>query len=735
MPDHVFSCSTPALGSRTRMNLCSIVIIAALTIVFALGSTAFAQSDAAATSTIDKITDLRLKWLTQMARQDVAHWETDMISAPRINGVSVGTLSDPSAILKELRPVLEGDYLNIKNRWRELTAKAEARRSEVQKDWSDVCGQRAVFRQYVDKQQAEYGFDFDSGTQPGFNPDVLDAALLIWGAVVFVVALRLRAKELRLLNRQARRTALTAALLTGLAALPGCGTRSGDQKSWAEREQSELNSAFKEAAEKAEAATNAANAKWQATVDSWAKLVTAPGDSVDAIVQREEIGESGQAGVRDRLRSIALEAHLAELIVKDTEDQRGKLIDERPKLEDLVYGAKWRSMAFTSVRIGFAVTLFGITIVPFWSARRTRRAAIRLAGRTCPRCFRKDTLKVEKTGGASESKPRYRGAGAKAKEEPEPEEDEDTEARCSKCGLRMRRSYLKIPRLCFPTVGVRSSGKTHMLVTAYNRIRKRTAPTAAVIQPAPSGSDIDKRFDRLIDEIFHRRGEAGATDLVLPDPILVHLKDRDRAGANAALVNLFDYSGELINPDVDVNQLKATAVRMDGFMLFLDPTQLYGDGANVSLDEQLGMLDQFLAHMRKERKVPVGGSIPVPVAVCITKFDLLLNENPIGGQSIPFIRHLLKELNPPPREVTLETIRARSDMVEEMLPLMFTGADVRGIVEGYFGKQVMFFPMSSVGLFEHELGIRDLSRRTIAPFGVAEPLVWLLHMYGYEVFS
>jgi hypothetical protein len=66
---------------------------------------------------------------------------------------------------------------------------------------------------------------------------------------------------------------------------------------------------------------------------------------------------------------------------------------------------------------------------------------------------------------------------------------------------------------------------------------------------------------------------------------------------------------------------------------------------------------------------------------------------------------------------------------------MFTGADVRGIVEGYFGKQVMFFPMSSVGLFEHELGIRDLSRRTIAPYGVAEPLFWLLHMYGYEVFG
>jgi len=191
----------------------------------------------------------------------------------------------------------------------------------------------------------------------------------------------------------------------------------------------------------------------------------------------------------------------------------------------------------------------------------------------------------------------------------------------------------------------------------------------------------------------------------------------------------------MVNPKLDIHQLRDTAVRMDGFMLFLDPTQLYGEDSDITLDFQLGALEHFLTHMRRERKVPLGASIPVPVAVCISKFDLLPTVDSIGGQSVPFIRHMLQHLNPPPRETTLETIQARSNLAEEMLPLIFTGVDVRGIVEGYFGKQVMFFPMSSVGLLENELGIRDLSRRTIAPFGVAEPLVWLLHMHGYDVFS
>jgi hypothetical protein len=709
----------------------------AVSLLVGLAAPAFAQSDAA---TGDNLVDLRLKWLRQVARQDEAKWESDLISAPRSGAVTMGSIGDPNAILKELGPVLTDDYEKIRNGLIALAEKAKANREGVQKDWADVCRQRAAFRQYTDGQQTVYGFNFDANQSPGLRPDLFDVILLGWGAVVLIVALTLRARERRLLRRKAARGAVLASLLLALA-LPGCDFgRSEAPAPWAEREQADLSAAIKDATEKADAATAAANKKWQDAVDGWAKMLTAPKEkeAVDAIVQREEVGESGSGGLRDRLRGVAIEAQLAALLVKDTDDVRNELAEERVRLDDLVASAKWRSIAFTVGRVSIAVLLFGFAVAPFWTARRARRKAVRLASRTCPRCFRRDTLKVEKRGAVADSRPVYRGGRAKTKPKPdaEPEDaDEDVEALCTKCGLRMRRSYLTVPRLCFPTVGIRASGKTHMLVTAYDRIRKRTAPTAAVVQPAPSGGDIDKRFDRLIDEILHRRGEAGATDLALPDPILVHLKDCDPAGPSPALINLFDYSGEMINPDVDVHQLKSTAVRMDGFMLFLDPTQLYGDEANLTLDEQLSMLDQFLAHMRKERKVPIGNSIPVPVAVCITKFDLLPTDNPIGGQSVPFIRHLLSELNPSPRAMTLETIQARSDLVEEMLPLMFTGADIRGIVEGYFGKQVMFFPISSVGLFEHELGIKDLSRRTIAPFGVAEPLIWLLHMHGYEVFG
>ena len=50
-----------------------------------------------------------------------------------------------------------------------------------------------------------------------------------------------------------------------------------------------------------------------------------------------------------------------------------------------------------------------------------------------------------------------------------------------------------------------------------------------------------------------------------------------------------------------------------------------------------------------------------------------------------------------------------------------------------FGGRCMFFPMSAVGLEEAELGIEDLCKRMIAPCGMIEPLLWLLHMHGYCV--
>ena len=120
-----------------------------------------------------------------------------------------------------------------------------------------------------------------------------------------------------------------------------------------------------------------------------------------------------------------------------------------------------------------------------------------------------------------------------------------------------------------------------------------------------------------------------------------------------------------------------------------------------------------------------GAVVPVPVAVCISKFDLVATRSPMGGQAQPFLHKLKTELDPP-GDLSLAVLRERSQLVEQMLPFMLPGADLKKLLRGYFGDEFLFFPTSDRGLTAGGQG---------SAFGVVEPLLWLLHMHGYRILN
>ncbi|MBN9118032.1 MAG: hypothetical protein J0I06_02500 [Planctomycetes bacterium] len=720
--------------STRRPRFGALSLLAAVVAVAVAGQ---ARAEEAETVSPDKLVALRLEWHTQQARQEVADDEVRRL-VPRTGTAGVRNFQDPGVVLNQLRKHLEDDYRSLRNASHKIAEAARGKREEARKEWEEVYRQRIAFRQYTDQQQAIYKFDFDTGAQPAFKPEIFDAVVVAWAALMFVIAVRLSRHARRVAIRQAERVA-AAVLLVSLFTASGCSSGPApDGRPWAVREEAKLAAENKEAKEKADAAAAEASARWNKTLDGWAGLVTVPpgtaGEQVEGILR------DGENDAHKHIQEAAEASRLADRLTTEAAAEREQLAADKNRLSELTTGAKLRAIAYTSVRCAFVAVLFGLAVSPYWRARRGQAAQVRSDAKKCPRCF-SEKLVVETSGAPpgteDDEAPRKRNRGAKVKKPKARVEDEEPAetgyVECRSCSFRFLRSYQKVPRLCFPVVGVRSSGKTHMLATGYDRVRKRVAPTVAVVQPAPSLGDL--RFEQYIDLILNLKQQAGATVHDMPDPVMLHIRDADPAGPNTALVNLFDYAGEMLNQSIDRDRLKKQAVKMDGFMLFLDPTQLYGDMSNLTLDRQLAALNEFMADMREARKVQVGAVIQVPVAVVIPKFDLLLTENPIQGQCVPFIRRMLAEMNPPPKQTTLGTIQGRSELVEQMLELMFRGVDIRGLVESYFGSQVMFFPVSSVSLFENELGVKDLSKRTIAPFGVAEPFLWLLHMHGYEMFA
>jgi hypothetical protein len=65
---------------------------------------------------------------------------------------------------------------------------------------------------------------------------------------------------------------------------------------------------------------------------------------------------------------------------------------------------------------------------------------------------------------------------------------------------------------------------------------------------------------------------------------------------------------------------------------------------------------------------------------------------------------------------------------------MFQGWDVRQILDQRFKGQYLFFPLTPVNIEPSELGIKRLADRSFHPFGVLDPILWLLHMHGYCIF-
>jgi hypothetical protein len=134
--------------------------------------------------------------------------------------------------------------------------------------------------------------------------------------------------------------------------------------------------------------------------------------------------------------------------------------------------------------------------------------------------------------------------------------------------------------------------------------------------------------------------------------------------------------------------------------------------------------------MHAIRGLSAENPIDLPIAVCVSKIDLLVTRSPMQTQAIPLVTALRDTMN---KKVNLALIHERSQLCARVMTQMFPGWNVERSLRENFGGRYMFFPMSAVGLEGAELGVEDVSQRTIAPCGMIEPLLWLLHMHGYCV--
>lgn len=354
---------------------------------------------------------------------------------------------------------------------------------------------------------------------------------------------------------------------------------------------------------------------------------------------------------------------------------------------------------------GIAVLLLvplELSVLRHWRHLRKHR-------RTCPRCLSENQLSPIKDGNKT-LKLICKGEVRKG----------------VRCAAEFTPEVQRRARLCFPTVGIIYSGKTKWIRSVEKQFERDMTDGPAQISLVTASNAGKLHTATKADEV--------------PLPIVLRLNDGDFIPPRGqTLVMLFDYGGEMGMRSV-TDAPKKRALFMDGFVLFLDPTRTRSraakSGTTLSIDDQVETARRFKEDLRAASEKIRGDRLDMPVAVCISKLDLLVNMNPLGGRAYEFLDKLRETQDEP---ITLDLIQRRSRLCTEYLRQMFDGWNIEQFLRTNFGERFMFFPLTPVNINQNELGRTDsndeVEKRTSLPFGVQEPIWWLLHMYGYKVLT
>ncbi len=360
--------------------------------------------------------------------------------------------------------------------------------------------------------------------------------------------------------------------------------------------------------------------------------------------------------MQELFQKIRIAARINLRTAAEAQQMEGKLKNDTAQLESFAIGSRSKARNFSLARLATCGAFILAAAVPLLLVRRNRRRERDEQSRKCPRCLNKDTLEYDATASDADA-------------------GDDLQARfrlkvCSACEYEIRENYVRQNRLCFPTVGVRASGKTHWMLMLYDTIKNSNIPVASAIKKIASREDA--RFDDLVRRLLYEGGRLEATVLGLPHPLTFHVNDADPLGPNKTMVNLFDFSGEMRNFNIDTNEFRRRALLCEGFTLFLDPTQVTQQ-SDLTIEDQIQTLGQFAEEMHAIRGLAAETPIDLPIAVCVSKIDLLVTRNPMGTQAVELVTALRETLT---QKVDLALIHQRSQLCARAMPLMFPGWNV-----------------------------------------------------------
>jgi hypothetical protein len=297
------------------------------------------------------------------------------------------------------------------------------------------------------------------------------------------------------------------------------------------------------------------------------------------------------------------------------------------------------------------------------------------------------------------------------------------------CDFSFPRWMLDVPWLTVGGVGTPSAGQT-VWNTAYLGSLDPFCTTETVEAEAIE-SKATHEFRRNWEDFAVARFFPAATQTNWHAPSLALLR-RQRRRTDRLVLAITDAAGEIPRSFTMQDWRYRQLLRHNAHIFFID---LRGDPiVGQPLEkEQLGVFHRFLVNLRKDRGLADSDSPIGPIAVCISKCDMLsLFCQGKEAQAVRFIEQL-RDSGPTNSAATLRSIMTRSELVERNADILPCVGSLAQRLRSECGPNgFMFFPMTAVGWADEDVPDRDLRNRTIAPWGVIDPVLWLVHASGFR---
>jgi Double-GTPase 2 len=304
---------------------------------------------------------------------------------------------------------------------------------------------------------------------------------------------------------------------------------------------------------------------------------------------------------------------------------------------------------------------------------------------------------------------------------------------CPECHNELPTYFDEIDRAMVGLVGPVWSGKTVYITVLVHELRNRVgAAFGAAVDPMDDRT-IRRYRDEFEAELYGQGQLLAKTQLGAPDrnyPLLYRMTTSRRtllgARSRSTSLVLFDTAGESFHTRDSVDLHARYVGAADGLVVLVDPLQFAGvrallDGT-VALPPRVEPPDQVLANVsaqiRASRLLRADRKIPTPVAVVISKVDVLWRHLPDSS--------LLRRRSEHDGYFDDQDRLELHDEIRARLQDWEGGLLDRHLQHNY--AQYSYFGISSLGAMPNSMRV---DRGLVSPFRVEDPVLWFLSKFGF----